>query len=152
MKQLIIILASIGLLYSCSKEKTKEQANWTKDSTEIAKRRNYINNPTNSTSIQWLDSVYVELDTVKQGKLLNLSWRFKNNGNKPLVIANATSSCECTNIDKPKKAIAPEKTGVINASFDSKGMLGWQRKDVYILLNNKSNIVQTLSFAVYVVK
>lgn len=152
MRYFLIMILSICLLVSCSKKKTKEQAQWTNDSTKIAKLRTYINNPDNCTIIQWIDSVYVELDTIKQGKILNLSWRFKNNGNKPLVFANATSSCECTSIEKPEKAIAPGKQGVVKAIFDTKGMQGWQRKDVYLLLNNKSNLVQTLSFAVNVVK
>lgn len=151
MKQVILIIVSIGFLCACSKE-VKKQTNWVKDSTEIAKLRNYINNPKNATSIEWLDSMYVELDTIKQGNLINLSWRFKNIGKKPLIIANASSGCQCTVLEKPKKPIEPGKLGVIKATFDSKDMLGWQRKDVYLLLNDKSNLVQTLSFAVKVIK
>lgn len=50
------------------------------------------------------------------------------------------------------KSIASEKERIIKTTLDFKNMQGWQRKDVYQLLNNKSNLVQTLSFAVYVVK
>lgn len=141
-----------SLLVGCSKKENKEETNWAKDSTEIAKLRTYIDNPANGTTIQWIDSMYVELDTIKQGEILNLSWRFKNSGDKPLVFANATSGCGCTSIEKPKKAIAAGKQGVVKASFDTEGMQGWQRKNVYLLLNNKKNPVQTLSFAVNVVK
>lgn len=117
MKYSIIIILSFYLLLACSRKKKPEQAEWAKDSTEITKLRKYINNPANSTTIQWIDSVYIELDTVKQGEILNLSWRFKNIGSKPLVFANATSSCECTSIDKPKKSIASKKRGNYQSNF-----------------------------------
>jgi hypothetical protein len=36
--------------------------------------------------------------------------------------------------------------------FNSKNLQGWQRKDVHVLVNNKGNLVQTLLFAVNVMK
>lgn len=152
MRYLLYIVLSVGLLYGCIKKESKKAEMWTKDSLAFAKLREYINNPTNSTSINWIDAVYKELDTVTAGKVVEVSWGFENTGNKPLVIANVTTSCECTVVDKPKKQLLPGEKGTIKAKFDTTGLQGWQRKDVYVLVNNKANLVQTLSFAVNVMK
>ncbi|MDI1307610.1 MAG: DUF1573 domain-containing protein [bacterium] len=131
---------------------SKTDEKWTKDSLALAKLRNYIIDPANGTTITWIDAVYKELDTVNEGELINISWRFKNTGNKPLVIANTETSCGCTVVEKPKKTVAPGSEGIIKVKFNSKHLQGWQRKDVHVLLNNKGNLIQTLSFAVNVMK
>lgn len=152
MRYLLYIALSVGLLFACTKKVSKTDEKWTKDSLAIAKLRNYINDPANGTTISWIDTVYKELDTVTAGKMVKVSWSFENTGDKPLVIANVTTSCECTVVDKPKKQLLPGEKGIIKAEFDTKGLQGWQRKEVYVLVNNKANLVQTLSFAVNVMK
>jgi hypothetical protein len=102
--------------------------------------------------VVWLDTVYKELGKVKEGELLELSWRLKNTGDRPLIVSNVATSCGCTVADKPKEPIGINEEGKINVTFHTKGRLGLQRKDIYVLANNKSNAVQTLSFAVNVVK
>ncbi|MNG18432.1 hypothetical protein D3C84_1024980 [compost metagenome] len=114
--------------------------------------RNYIVEPANGTTIKWTDGVYKELDSVTAGETVEVSWAFENTGSKSLVIANVSTSCNCTVVDKPKKQILPGEKGIIKAQFDTKGLQGWQRKDVYLLVNSKANLVQTLSFAVHVMK
>ncbi|MFV8345011.1 DUF1573 domain-containing protein [Flavobacterium sp. ZB4P13] len=151
MRYLLLIMLGI-LPLACSKKESKKTESWTKDSLAFAKVRNYINDPANCTTISWMDAMYKELDTVKEGKQVEVSWRFKNTGNKPLIVANVTTSCDCTVVDKPKKAIATGGQGIIKAKFNTKDLQGWQRKDVYVLVNNKTNLVQTLSFAVNVIK
>lgn len=152
MRYLLYLALSIGLLFACSKKESKKSEKLTKDSVAFAKVRNYINDPANCTTISWIDTMYKELDKVPEGKLVEVSWRFKNIGNKPLIIANVTTSCDCTVVDKPKKAIASGRQGIIKATFNTKDLQGWQRKDVYVLVNNKTNLIQTLSFAVNVIK
>jgi hypothetical protein len=152
MKKLLYIALSTILLFACTKKVSKTDEKWTKDSSEIAKLRNYVIDPANGTTISWIDAAYKELAPVKEGELINVSWRFKNTGNKPLVIANTESSCGCTVVEKPKKTVAPGSEGIIKVKFNSKNLQGWQRKDVHVLVNNKGNLVQTLSFAVNVMK
>ncbi|MFV8326199.1 DUF1573 domain-containing protein [Flavobacterium sp. ZS1P14] len=152
MRYLLHIVLSVGLLFACTKKVSKTDEKWTKDSLAFAKVRNYIADPANGTTISWIDTVYKELDTVTAGKMVEVSWAFENSGGKPLVIANVMTSCKCTVVDKPKKQLLPGEKGIIKAKFDTKGLQGWQRKDVYVLVNNKSNLIQTLSFAVHVMK
>ena len=44
---------------------------------------------------------------------------FVNNGNKPLIIANAQGSCGCTVPTYPKEPIAPGGKGVISVKYDT---------------------------------
>ncbi|MNR14998.1 hypothetical protein D3C85_1315030 [compost metagenome] len=152
MKYLLYIVLSFGLLHACSKKEASKEEKWTKDSLEIAKLRNYIVEPANGTTIKWTDGVYKELDSVTADETVEVSWAFENTGSKSLVIANVSTSCNFTVVDKPKKQILPGEKGIIKAQFDTKGLQGWQRKDVYLLVNSKANLVQTLSFAVHVMK
>lgn len=41
---------------------------------------------------------------------------------------------------------------MIKAEFETKALRGWQRKDVYVLVNNQANQVKTLSFVVNVMQ
>jgi hypothetical protein len=42
---------------------------------------------------------------------------FTNNGNKPLIITNATGSCGCTVPTTPKEPIAPGAKGIIGVKY-----------------------------------
>ena len=58
----------------------------------------------------------------------------KNDGDKPLVISNVTTSCGCTVADWTKEPIAPGATGVITSVFDAKA-LGRFNKSVGVYCN-----------------
>ena len=62
------------------------------------------------------------------------TFTIKNDGNKPLVISNVTTSCGCTVADWTKEPIAPGATGVITSTFDAKA-LGHFYKDVGVYCN-----------------
>jgi hypothetical protein len=105
---------------------------------------------TNVTEIQWLDSVEQKLGTVKEGEQVAVSWRFKNAGNKNLVIGNVTAGCGCTIPETPKEPIEPGKEGVIKAVFNSNNQSGSQHKTVMVMANTKPNN-HSLTFSVDVV-
>ena len=58
----------------------------------------------------------------------------KNDGDKPLVISNVTTSCGCTVADWTKEPIAPGATGKVLAVFDAKA-LGHFYKDISVYCN-----------------
>lgn len=103
-----------------------------------------------TTNIQWIDSVrsYGKID---EGQVLQVSFRFKNTGDKPLVIKNVRPSCGCTAANPPDKPILPGEEGVINASFDSKGRAGTNKKDIYVTANTAEKTDHVLHFDVDVV-
>src|SRR5690349_13037064 len=69
-----------------------------------------------TTTVQLIDSVY-NFGTITEGEKVTYSFRFKNSGNKALVITNATASCGCTVPEKPEKPILPGETGFIKVVF-----------------------------------
>jgi len=100
----------------------------------------------NLTDVEWLDSIDRSLGKLKAKKSVDIIWRFKNVGNKPLIIDNATASCGCTVPEKPEKPIAPGEQGIIKATFNGSGE-GSIRKEVHVIGNLKPNREITLSFS-----
>jgi hypothetical protein len=139
MKYLFLFLIS-GLMMACNN--TDQQAGNNKsDSTKIA-------------SMQWIDSVDQDLNKVNEGQVLEISWRFKNVGDVPLVISDVRPGCGCTGAEKPKEPVAPGKEGVIKAQFNTSRYPGTQHKQVYVTSNARSvsgSDEQVLSFTVDVI-
>lgn len=104
----------------------------------------------NYTKIEWLDSSK-SLGTITQGQVLKISYRFKNTGEKPLIIQRVQPGCGCTVADYPKEPIAPGKEGLIQAEFDSKGKEGVQHKNIMVYANTPE-LMHTLWFDVTINK
>ena len=101
----------------------------------------------NLTTIQWLDGGDKDFGKINEGANLDVSFRFKNTGNKPLVISNVSASCGCTVPETPKKPYAPGETGVIKAAFNSAGKVGALSKQVNVFANTNPGMT-TLVFRV----
>ncbi len=143
MKQLLFILLAAGL-FACQNAGTKTDNALTQEEKDIATK-----DSANFTSIQWLDSTYIDLGKVKEGQVIEVSYRFKNSGDKNLVIANVSASCGCTVPEKPEKPFSPGEEGVIKAKFDSKGRAkGETRKEVFVTANTTPENLTQLSFRV----
>ena len=154
MKLFSLLVSSSLLLAACNTNNanTNVGTETTATTTETAPATAAAPDAANETSIQWLDSTHQELGRINEGQVVEISWRFKNTGTKPLVISNVSASCGCTVPDKPEKPIAPGGEEVIRARFDSKDRVGPQRKDVYVEANTSGNRSSQLSFALEVVK
>ena len=63
-------------------------------------------------------------------------YKFTNKGKSNLLIRKVTASCGCTAVMASEQVIAPGKTGVIKASFDSTGKTGKQNKTVTVITND----------------
>ena len=139
MKQVFAILAASLLLWSCQEADSKagEAAGDTKDGG-------------NYTTIQWVDSINQDLGKIKEGQVIEISYRFKNAGEKNLIIEDVRASCGCTVPEKPEKPFAPGEEGVIRAKFDSKGRVGPQNKTVTVQSNTAPQREYYLTFKVEV--
>jgi len=85
--------------------------------------------------------------------VVEVAFRFKNTGDKPLIIVNVSAGCGCTTIpEKPKSPFAPGEQGIIKARFDSKNMAGERRKEIFVSSNTKVKTSHILIFRVEVVK
>jgi hypothetical protein len=97
------------------------------------------------TTIQWIDSVK-NLNNVIEGQKVEVVYRFKNTGSKPLVIESAQPSCGCTVPSKPEEPIMPGGEGVIKAIFDSQGRPGSAHKTITVRANTKPTPTHQLEF------
>lgn len=105
----------------------------------------------NFTQIQWLDTVQ-NFEPIIEGQKVDLSYRFKNVGSKPLVIEKVQASCGCTVPDPPKEPIGPGRESVITGVFDSHDKVGPNHKTLYVTANTKPNTEHVLTFNVVVNK
>ena len=145
MKKLLIVLFAAGL-FACQTADEKTSAALTQEQKDQAAR-----DSANFTTIEWLDSTVKDLGQIKEGQVIEVSYRFKNTGDKPLIIAGVSASCGCTVPEKPEKPIAPGQEDVIKAKFDSKGRpKGENRKDVFVTANTKPQSSTQLSFKVVI--
>jgi hypothetical protein len=102
------------------------------------------------TSIEWLDSTTQQLAPINEGQTPELTWRFKNTGDKPLVVESVTVGCGCTVAEKPEKPVLPGEDGVIKAKFNSSGKVGPNTKHVEVTANTKGSRTHELTFLVQV--
>ncbi len=74
--------------------------------------------------------------TIKEdGGIVTCDFHFINNGNEPLVLTKARSTCGCTVPEFTKEPIAPGDSGVIHVKYNPKGRPGKFNKPVYIHSN-----------------
>ncbi len=131
MKKLFIILVMAIVVSACNN----------------ADKRATGNTGPDSTTIQWPDSTFRDFGKVKEGEVLEVSFRFINTGDKNLVISDVKPGCGCTDGEKPAEPIAPGKEGVIKAKFNSKGQhIGEARKNIIVTANTKPSSTIELSF------
>jgi hypothetical protein len=160
MKKILIVLAAAITIASCKEaDKTADTtssatATTTTEATTTATPPTTATaaptvDPATLTKVEWLDGMDKDFGKIEEGKTLEVSFRFKNVGDKPLVISNVSASCGCTVPETPKKPYAPGETGVIKASFNSAGKSGAQAKQVNVFAN-LDPAMTTLNFRVEV--
>lgn len=148
MKYFFLILSGV-IFFSCTstdKPSTREEA--VKDSVNqlaMADTSNY-------TKIEWLDSTTQSLGKIKEGSIVEISWKFKNAGDKPLIISDVRGTCGCTVADKPNEPIAPGQEGTIKARFNSQGQGPEAHKTVTVDANTREQTQHLLTFTAQVTK
>lgn len=93
-------------------------------------------NEKDTTLIEFEDIIF-NFDSLTQGEQIEHTYKFKNTGDKPLIINEAYSSCGCTVVDYTDKPIAPQSEGNIKVTFNSSGRHGHQSKVITIISNTK---------------
>lgn len=143
MKKLLFILVTAASIAACKNDEKKE--------TLLKKdiKPDAVSDTANFTSIQWLDSTFLDLGKIKKGEAVEVTFRFKNTGTKQLVIANVSAGCGCTIPEKPEQPFAPGEEGVIKAKFESSNQsVGPHQKPVYVTANTNSPNPIILNFKV----
>ncbi|MBI5857503.1 MAG: DUF1573 domain-containing protein [Sphingobacteriales bacterium] len=155
MKKLFVVISVAISIIACTttdkkSDDQKSREDFVKDSMAAAEKMKLMNDTADFTNIQWLDSTSIDLGKIKEGKQVEVSYRFKNTGDKPLVVVNVSASCGCTIPEKPEQPIAPGEEGIIKAKFDSKNRKGPNEKHINVDANTKPSPSHILSFKVEV--
>lgn len=132
MKNLLIAAVALISLVACQSADQKSNGPKLTD----AQKQNAVSDTANYTAIKWIDSTYLNLGKVKKGSVVEVSYRFRNAGTKPLVITKVTAGCGCTIPEQPERPFAPGEEGVIRAKFDTQNQhLGENAKTVGVESN-----------------
>ncbi len=86
------------------------------------------------TSVKF-DKIEHNFGKMKQGDVVECTFKISNTGNEPLIIEEAHGSCGCTVPDYPKEPIPAGQTRDIKVKFNSAGKKGNQQKTVTVTAN-----------------
>ena len=137
-----IILTSM-LVISCGSDQKKNERNG-----EVIVSPDIVNNPetangeiTDKTGVPKFDfeEITYDLGTIESGESVTHEFKFKNSGDKDLIISQAKGSCGCTQPEYPKDPIAPGDEGVIKVTFNSTGISGQITKNITLIANTTPN-------------
>ena len=140
MKKTALILLATLLLAAC--KNTDKNATGTLSE---ADKQKALTDSTQFTTIQWLDSTTQNLGKLVKDQSIEISFRFKNAGNKVLLIESVSAQCGCTIPEKPEKPIAPGEEGTIRAKYNGSGH-GVISKQIYVRANTNPARDHTLTF------
>lgn len=85
---------------------------------------------------------------VEQGTQLEYSFKFTNDGDKPLVIEKVQPSCGCTGATVgEKKEYSEGECGEIKITFNTQGREGHQEKHISVMTNDPENPQKDLKFS-----
>ena len=87
------------------------------------------------TTMQFYETKF-NFGRVPEGKVLKHSFRFKNTGFNPLMIAKTDVTCGCTVPNYPEEPIAPNSDGEITVVFNTSGKSGVQEKNIIVHSNS----------------
>jgi hypothetical protein len=151
MKKIIAIVSAALLLAAACKQTPSvpatDAAGQTADATALvtAPADTVTYDTTTFTTIEWIDPIEKELGKLVPGKEIEITWRFRNSGQRPLIIENVGATCGCTIPEKPEQPFAPGQTGTIRAKFNGSGS-GFILKQVFVTANTKPSREHTLVF------
>ncbi|GAA4327725.1 DUF1573 domain-containing protein [Flaviaesturariibacter amylovorans] len=149
MKHLLTACTALVLFAACTSDDAKHNGAQ-KDSLATASVAPGADSA-NATTIQWLDSTYQDMGRVMEGGKVEVAFRFRNTGTKPLIIQSANATCGCTVAEKPNDPIAPGAEGRIVGTFNSEGRVGTNDKNITVIANTLPQL-HDLRFKVEVAK
>lgn len=129
MKQIFSILFFTILafsFFSCNETESKKENNNTE----------YSGKP----KIEFFNKSH-DFGTLKEGEIVECTFKFKNTGTAPLKITYVDPDCGCTTPKYDKGFVLPGKEGKIKAVFDSNGF----RNNIYKTIDLGTNADSTIT-------
>jgi hypothetical protein len=93
----------------------------------------------NAPKFEFTDGATHDFGEFGNNKDPDYTFRFKNAGKTPLVVAKTSSSCTCVTSEFPHDPILPGAQGAITVTFHTKGRQGGFDKTIFIESNALSN-------------
>ena len=144
MKSFLIVLIAGFILLACNQDDKKIKS-------EAQTNSGTAKDSAGLTTILWLDSTFQNLGKVTKGQVVEVAFRFRNTGDKPLIIYEARAGCGCTVTNPPKEPIAPGAEETIRAKFDSKNQDARSHtKNITVTANTTPQQAHNLTFSVEV--
>ena len=136
----LVIVAALGIT-SCQSDSSAQG----KAPSELDNQHRELDSA-NYTNIKWIDTLQ-NFGTVPKGEKVKITFKFENDGDKPLFITNVSPSCGCTVASYTKDAILPGKQGEVTGEFDSNhGSAGHIHKSIMVTSNSKNKPRSVLIF------
>ncbi len=82
------------------------------------------------------DTTRYDFGKIKQGDVVNYTFKFKNTGTGPLLIRKVKTSCGCTTTFYSRDTIPPGGEGEIRVKFNSAHKIGRQVKVITVITNS----------------
>lgn len=139
----LIISALFALFFSCADGETNGVTNTAVNNGQKNQVKDIIRNPVsakdpidtvNVAQFEWVEETF-NFGTVKEGKVVEHGYKFKNVGKIPLLIKDARSTCGCTVPEWSEDPIPPGGEGVIQVKFNTLGKTDDQTKPITITAN-----------------
>jgi len=83
-----------------------------------------------------------DFGTINEGEVVEHLFKFKNEGQVPLIISNIQASCGCTSPEWSKSPVKPGGEGFVKVVFNSRGKSGVQSPTVTIQANTNPSVTR----------
>ncbi len=137
MKKLLFAAVAAALLMACNNTTNKEGAS----NDSLGNDVESVHTLGNGRIV--FEQTEFDFGSIKEGEVVEHTFKFKNEGTEPVILAQVTATCGCTTPDYTKDPILPGKEGEVKVSFNSAGHPGVQQKFVTIS-SNAENPVTTV--------
>ncbi|WP_299706021.1 DUF1573 domain-containing protein [uncultured Pontibacter sp.] len=149
---LALALGTAMTVTSCDQNNTTDSEATTAETTAAVAQPQQVENPNvvatgqtanaeNAAVMSFQETEY-DFGTIKEGEVVEHTFKFTNTGKAPLIIESASASCGCTAPDWTKTPVAPGEEGQVKVRFDSRNKPGQQSPTVTIRANTEPNIMR----------
>ena len=138
-KPILLTALVTTLVWSCDSPKDSNQEAISPEVVNNNASADPTATPTSGLPVFEFETDNHEFGIITEGEKVSYTFKFKNTGNAPLVISNASASCGCTVPEYTKTPVAPGEDGEVNVTFDSSGKSGMTTKSVTLIANTEPN-------------